>query len=82
MTLSTDVVEYLRGERRKMTRQHLCISIVNEAAHNPAWPKATFEQWEAAVTIAIKQGALLVEGQVVWLAEKPVEKKPEQLDLF
>ena len=82
MTLATDIVEYLRGERRKMTRQQLCVAIVREAAHNSAWPKATHEQWEAAIAAAVKAGALVVDGETVWLADKPAEEKHEQMELF
>lgn len=80
--LATDIVEYLRGERRRMTRQELALRIVKEAAHNAAWPRASYEAWEAAIASAVKAGALQSDGQTVWLADKPVEEKHEQMELF
>ena len=82
MTLASDIVEYLRGERRKMTRQQLCVAIVREASHNAAWPKATHEQWEAAIAAAVKAGELVVDGDMVSLAVKPVAKSETQMELF
>ena len=82
MSLASDVVEYLRGERRKMTRQELALRIVKEAAHNAAWPKVTYEAWEAAIASAVKSGALQCDGNTVWLADKPAEEKHEQMELF
>jgi len=82
MTLSTDIAEYLRGERKPMKRQDLCTSIVIEASHNNAWPTATFGQWDDAITTAIKDGLLVMDGEKVWLAPKEAKPVSQQLDLF
>jgi hypothetical protein len=82
MNLQTDIVEYLKGERRPMKRQELCVSIVKEASHNHAWPKATHEEWMLAINAAVRDGALVLVNESVWLATKPVEPVDRQLDLF
>jgi hypothetical protein len=82
MTLATDIVEYLRGERKPMKQKELAASIQREATHNPAWPKATFEQWVEAIREAVKAGELELNGEMVWLRVKPVEADEKQLDLF
>jgi len=82
VTLFTDVVEYLRGERRTMKRQELAASIQREATHNPAWPKATFEQWTQAIDDAVRAGELVLDGETVRLAVKAVAKSETQLELF
>jgi hypothetical protein len=82
VTLSTDVVEFLRGERRPMKRQELAASIQREATHNPAWPKATFEQWTQAINDAVRAGELVLDGETVRLAVKPSQSNEKQLDLF
>jgi hypothetical protein len=82
MSLKNDIVEYLKGERRPMKRQELCVAIVKEASHNHAWPKATHQEWMQAINAAVRDGALVLVNESVWLATKPVEKKSEQLDLF
>jgi hypothetical protein len=82
MSLQTDLVEFLRGERKPMQRQALCVAIQREATHNPAWAKASIEQWDKALTAAVKAGELVLTGDVVWFAEQPTNSKPEQLDLF
>ena len=82
MSLQTDIVEYLKGERKPMKRQELCVSIVRESAHNHAWPKATHEQWMAAINAAIRAGELVLTDEVLRLAVKQAEKKPEQMELF
>ena len=82
MTLSTDIVEYLRGERKPMKRTELAASIQREATHNHAWPKATFEQWLQAIDDAVKAGELDLVIETVWIKAKPVEAKAEQMELF
>ena len=82
MSLQSDIVEYLKGERRPMKRQELAAAIQRDACHNPAWPKATFEQWTDAINAAVRAGEFVLVNESVWLATKPVEKKPDQLELF
>jgi hypothetical protein len=82
MSLQSEIVEFLRGERKPMQRQALCVAIQKEATHNPAWAKASIEQWDKALAAAVKAGELVLTGDVVWLPNKVVEPVDKQLDLF
>jgi len=82
MSLQTDLVEFLRGERKPMQRQALCVAIQREATHNPAWLKASIEQWDKALTSAVKAGELVLTGDVVWFPAKVAEPTVKQMDLF
>jgi hypothetical protein len=85
MSLQSEIVEFLRGERKPMQRQALCVAIQKEATHNPAWAKASIEQWDKALAAAVKAGELVLgggTGDVVRLAVKPLEVKHNQMELF
>ena len=82
MSLETDIVQFLKGERKPTRRQELCALITRAAVHNPAWPKATYEQWNAAIAKAISLGLIQCDGQTVWLPKSEAKPKSEQLDLF
>ena len=85
MSLQTDLIEFLRGERKPMRRQMLCAAIQREAAYNAAWPRATIEEWDKALAEAVKAGELVLggdTGDVVWLPVKAVKPAEKQMDLF
>jgi hypothetical protein len=82
MRLKTDVVDFLRGEKKPMCRQALCAAIVREASHNAAWEKASYAEWDQAIGEAVKDGLLTVSGEVVSVAVKPSCDHWGQLDLF
>lgn len=81
-TLSKDVIEFLRGERRPMKRAELCIAIQKAAAHNKAWPRASFADWMLAINEAASAGELVLLGESIWLPSKPPIAKPRQQELF
>jgi len=82
VSLQTDLIEFLRGERKPMQRQILCAAIQREAAYNAAWPRATIKEWDRALAAAVKAGELVLTGDVVWLPAKVAEPVDKQLDLF
>lgn len=80
--LSTEIAEYVRGERQAIEQGRLVAYIVADAAANPAWTKATYAEWDAAIDEAIKRGLLMRDGRMIRPAVKQVEPKAEQLELF
>lgn len=81
MNLPQEITDYLRGERRQVRDTELVRLIVQESLFNAAWTKATADQWEAAISEALKRGLVLRYGAM--LSVPVVEKqKSEQMDLF
>ena len=81
MNLPQEITDYLRGERRPVRDTELVRLIVQDALFNAAWSKATSDQWEAAISEALKRGLVLRYGAM--LSVPVVEKqKSEQMDLF
>lgn len=80
--LAAEITAYVRGERAAMERGRLVAYIVADAAANPAWTKATYQQWESAIDEAVGRGLLLVEGKIVRMAPQVAVTKTEQLELF
>lgn len=82
--LARNIAEYFVGERRKVKRIELVRLIVAESQHNKLWPSASYEQWDAAIELAVKLGLFRLDGDTVCAAE-PKRNNAEsgiQLELF
>jgi hypothetical protein len=84
LTLAEEITEYVAGERAAVRVSDLIVWIGTESQINPAWTRATAEQWHKALLQAIDSGLLVLNGEHVRPA--PVltthEAKPRQMGLF
>lgn len=83
MTLETDLLDCLRGViARPCKSEELIRELTQMAAHNSAWSKASWEQWESALERLIKRGEIVRIGQTLWLPVAAQKSKPKQGELF
>lgn len=83
MPLSTDVVEWIAGERRAVSRSDVLIDIVRFSKSSKLWPAASYEEWDAAINEAIRDGRIVESnGKLLLAPPLEVEQKPKQLGLF
>lgn len=78
----SDIVSFVRGERRPLKRFELLLEISKLSMYCGSWPKGSFVEWGAALNAAIAAGRLVEsDGKVRF----PVEVEPAlavQLSLF
>jgi hypothetical protein len=83
MNLASDITDYITNVIARPCKQSEAISeIIKMATHNPAWPKASYEQWQAAIDQAVASGKLTRVSETVWIPVKVVEKKAVQKEMF
>lgn len=81
--LSTDITDYITNVIRGPTKSHEVITdIMRDAAHIPAWPKATYAEWQAAIETAIERGKLTRVSETIWIPTETASKKAIQGELF
>jgi len=83
MNLTSDITDFVTNVIARPCKQSEAISeIIKMATHNPAWPTASYEQWQAAIDQAVASGRLTRVSETVWIPVKVVEKKAVQKEMF
>lgn len=81
--LTNDIVEWLAGERVPVRRSDVLLEITKLARHCKLWPVATYEEWDAAIDEAIRDGRVVEENCKVRLRPTECKSGPsKQLELF
>ena len=80
--LIDDVVSFVKSERQVIKMQELVQEIMQAARANPAWQRATYEQWERAAEMAISRGLLVRESNTIWFPVVKQGPKLVQKELF
>jgi len=61
--LVSDVVEFIRSNRVPVKRQDIVVELITIAAHSGGvWPRASSQEWNAAIDAAVGRELLAVSG--------------------
>ncbi len=80
--LISDIVQFVKSERQVIKMPELVQEIMQAARANPAWQRATYEQWERAAEMAIIRGLLVRESNTIWFPVVSKGPKETQRELF
>jgi hypothetical protein len=82
MNLTSDITEYITNVIARPCKQSEAISeIIKMATYNPAWPTASYKQWQSAIDQAVESGKLTRVSETIWIPAA-VEAKARQGELF
>jgi len=83
MNLTSDITDYITNVIARPCKQSEAISeIIKMATHNPAWPTASYEQWQSAIDQAVASGKLTRVSETIWIPTAVEEVKPKQMEMF
>lgn len=87
--LAAEIAEYARNvcranKGRPIKRDELIAQIMQDAAHNPAWPRAEPTKWRVAIEEAVQRGLLNRDSETLWIPATTTTKKNKltQQNLF
>jgi hypothetical protein len=81
VSLSADLLDYVKNCRIPMSRFEIADDLARLGAHGAEWPRASANQWNNAIRVAIANGELIEVDNVVRLPQEE-SQKPAQLSLF
>ena len=83
MSLVNDITDFIVNVIARPCKSCEVIpEIIKMATHNPAWPTASYAQWQAAIDQAVAAGKLTRLSETIWIPVVVAEAKEVQKELF
>lgn len=87
MNLVADIVEFIKSNRGPVNRREIIVEMVSVSSRCKLWPMASYEQWDAAIEHAIRDGLIIATdgGEIVCGRVEESKKetaKSSQMELF